>query len=124
MLIWHMAVALLAGLAGQVSMLPRVEAVQAQLEEREETAAHLWVLYQGAHCTLREAQIHLRQWVWRDWEFWPDGDSSGITCPWEAAGSPLLAAAEDPDAPAPERTAEAGRGGSQALVAARSDAGR
>lgn len=111
-----MAFALLAGLAGQVAMLPRLKGLEAQLEEREETAALVWELYEGAHCNLREAQIHLRQWVWRDWDWWPDGDPSGITCPWEQVGSPLLVAADPAEAEAP--TTVAARGG-RTLDAAR-----
>ena len=128
MLLWSLsclAVGQISGmLAAHLRMAPRIEALQAQLLEREETAAHLWVLYEGAHCNLREAQVHLRQWVWRDWDWWPEGDSSGIHCPWEAAGSPLFASAEE--APGPEgeeRSTEAGGRGRHALVSARADTG-
>lgn len=108
MVIWSLSCIALGQVSGMLAahlrLTPRIEALQAQLVEREETAAHIWTLYQGAHCNLREAQIHLRQWVWRDWDWWPEGDTSGISCPFDPAPSPLFASAEDA-APAEEHEA-------------------
>lgn len=134
MLIWTLAVFALGQLSGQVAaslrFTPRVEVLQAQLLEREETADNTWALYESAHCALKRAELTIAQHVWEDATFWPEGDESGIPCPTDPAGSPLLASAEDaaeegeaPGEAPPERTAEAGRGGAQALVAAGSDAG-
>ena len=121
LVIWHMAVALLAGLAGQVSMLPRVEAQAAVVAEREETAGHLWRLYQDAHCQVRELELHVQVHLWADYRAWPDGDPSGIVCASDPAGSPLLAnqAGQGAQPAAPQRASEAGRGGAAAVVADR-----
>ena len=110
-------------------MLPRVEAVQAELAEREETAAHLWHAYQGAHCKVKALELSIDQHLWPA-NSWPDGDESGIHCPTDAAPTPLFASTEEaateregPEAPAQERAAEAGRGGAAALVEASPDSG-
>lgn len=130
MLLWSLMVFCLGQLAGMVAMLPRVDALQAQLEEREETVANLWYVYTGTHCALKEAELYIQSHLWPDVTWWPAGDASEIPCPTDPASSPLFASAEDPaqegeasQPPAQERAAEARGRGRHVVVTAREGEG-
>ena len=129
MLIWSLSCAAIGQMSGMLAVTLRVEPViaglQAQLQEREETAAHLWHAYTGAHCRVKALELSVTQHLWPV-NSWPAGDETGIHCASDPAGSPLFAdqAGQASEPPAEERAAEAGRGGAAALVADRADAGR
>lgn len=81
-------------LAGYLRFEPKIAGLEAQLAEREETAAHLWHAYQGAHCRVKELELSVTQHLWPV-NSWPEGDEAGIPCETDAAPSPLFDSAEE-----------------------------